>query len=216
MATKRKAPEIPVHFGFDSLTCYLGKVNIRQETHGEAKVGAIDVPVAPVGTGDQWDEVLKRVMRVQDPSEEIMKLGTKLEGDALKLARAFANYKVNFRIGNKKIAVMPDSVIAHFTYLFATDRRDERIEFKVQMCGPKENQKAQDEFARDVVAPLFAHMGQIVRLELVPIQTDIDDEQPELELDGKKQTDPETQAKVERAKEKANKANTNKARGRAK
>lgn len=143
-------------FVFDSLVGFIGKINPRNEKHGEDDVLAVDVPITlqPGESGERWNDVLD-VVAGEDGAEYVAENSYR-HLDKMHFIKAFEDYRVHIWISNKKLATLNPCRINKFHIVFATEKHDEYVKFRLQanVTGKE-------------VGALAELMGHAVRLEIL-------------------------------------------------
>ena len=153
-------------FEFDSLVGFVGKINPRNEKHGEDDVLAVDVPITlqPGESGETWNDVLD-VVAGEDGSEYVAE-NLYRHLDKMSFLKAFTDYRVHIWIGNRKLATLTPCNINKFQIVFATEKHDEYVKFRLQANSTGKE-----------IGALSELMGRAVRLEILgPDQSDMFDE----------------------------------------
>ena len=148
--------ESPTTFEHD-LVVHIQHVNPRTEMHGEDEVLAVDVKVRLMmgEVGTEWDAVLASL--IGSASIDIADLTPIFK--SLPFAADFENHKANFRISTKVIATLVHAKINKFVL----ECEDIGITFRIQ---------AEADGRR--VGALSELIGQKARLEIVPMQGELD------------------------------------------
>jgi len=155
----------------DSLICHVGKVNGRNEKHGEDTVLAVDVALRLMEP-EQWAELAASLWGIEKQrAAEMLHSLSDMQLDSVTFSGAVVEHKVNFRQSNKKLATLSGAKVNKVVMRWGESLG---MTFRVQ---------AQSD--GDTIGHLMEAMGEKVRVELVCTTEDEGGDPAQMQLNDK-------------------------------